>query len=361
MSELYSKLEGYEGTIENHEVDPPSASLSSLGFPDTLVQPHTIDALNGNQPLEILPYHLSRDNYSENGVKSVPVELENQPTETQSTATNILEPASRVETQPSPEATLVSVESTEKVSSPAAEPQLLLESAVAAPMFKPVFTVDHPHLLSGITLEDDPHIQITQPEMATSRFRTWMTEGFLLGRDFFFAALVAAFIVFFVVQPVKVEGTSMLPRLHDGERIFINKFVYQFQSVQRGDIVVFWYPKDPNKSFIKRVIGIPGDEVQLLGGKLRINGKEVPEPYLSKDYTTIASPSHTWVVEPHHYFVMGDNRDASNDSRSWGLVPEKYIYGKAIYRYWPFEEAGPLSDDVRELKDTQEHKPPSNE
>ncbi|MBX7222401.1 MAG: signal peptidase I [Blastocatellia bacterium] len=231
------------------------------------------------------------------------------------------------------------------------EPAIVTAPATAAPVYKPIYTVERPELLAGLTLEDDPQIQVSEPIPPPGRWRSWLSEGFLLGRDFFFAAVVAVLIVLFVVQPVKVEGTSMLPRLHDGERIFINKFIYQMESIQRGDIVVFWYPKDPSKSFIKRVIGLPGDEVQLVSGKLRINGKPINENYLSKDYTTIAAPSHTWVVEPHHYFVMGDNRDASNDSRSWGLVPEKYIYGKAIYRYWPIDDAGSLDDNIKALKE----------
>ncbi|MCS6886137.1 MAG: signal peptidase I [Acidobacteriota bacterium] len=177
-----------------------------------------------------------------------------------------------------------------------------------------------------------------------SKARLWLREALALLRDFAFAAATAAFIVVFVVQPVKVEGTSMLPRLHDGERIFVNKFIYQFSKIERGDIVVFWYPKNPSQSFIKRVIGLPGDEIRITNGKLYINNQLQVEPYISAEYNSHPTPNKYWVVDEHHYFVMGDNRDASNDSRSWGLVPEKYIYGKAVFRYWPLSAIGPIDD-----------------
>ena len=99
-------------------------------------------------------------------------------------------------------------------------------------------------------------------------------------RDIFFAFAIAIFIVVFVVQPVKVEGTSMQPRLVDQERIFVNRFIYRFQNVRRGDVVVFWYPKDRSKSFIKRVLGIPGDEVEIRNGIVYVNGARMSEPYL---------------------------------------------------------------------------------
>jgi signal peptidase I len=191
---------------------------------------------------------------------------------------------------------------------------------------------------------DDLQIEVMLPEKEPSRARVWFSEVRALLRDFFFAAVTALLIVVFVVQPVKVEGTSMLPRLHDGERIFVNKFIYNFEPIKRGDIVVFWYPKNPSQSFIKRVIGLPGDEVRITNGKLYINNKLVPEPYLSPEFSANIMPNRYWIVDEHHYFVMGDNRDASNDSRSWGQVPEKYIYGKAIFRYWPLDSAGSLSD-----------------
>ena len=179
-------------------------------------------------------------------------------------------------------------------------------------------------------------------------------EAKSLIRDFLFAALTAILLVVFVIQPVKVEGTSMLPHLHDGERIFVNKFLYTLDDwpserysvgrpIERGDIVVFYYPRDPNKSFIKRIIGLPGETVRIdVDGRVYIDGRRLDEPYLSREYTRKPQKQIVKNVKAHRYFVMGDNRDASNDSREWGLVPEKYIYGKAWLRYWPVDEMGQL-------------------
>lgn len=198
--------------------------------------------------------------------------------------------------------------------------------------------------LKGFLPTDDLQIELISLDKDTPSPKVWFSEAKSLTRDFLFAATVALLIVIFVIQPVKVEGTSMLPKLHDGERIFINKFIYQFESINRGDIVVFWYPKNPSQSFIKRVIGVPGDEIRITNGKLYINNSYVPEPYLSAEYTSNVMPNRYWIVDEHHYFVMGDNRDASNDSRAWGLVPEKYIYGKAIFRYWPLDSIGAIEN-----------------
>lgn len=164
-----------------------------------------------------------------------------------------------------------------------------------------------------------------------------------LFRDIVFAGLIAILIVVFVVQPVRVEGQSMMPRLHDQDRIFVNKFIYPLREwlgdkepIKRGDIVVLLYPLDPSKSYIKRVVGLPGEEINIEDGKLYINGQLVEEPYLDPGYTdnnSLATPKR---IPDHHYFVMGDHRRNSSDSRYWDFVPEKYIYGKAIFRYYPF-------------------------
>ena len=200
-------------------------------------------------------------------------------------------------------------------------------------------TIDH---YPGIVLEDDPDIEITYPEQPGESAGLW-AEIKSIARDIIFAAVMAVLILVFVVQPVKVEGTSMEPRLENDERIFVNKFLYNFKPIERGDIVVFWYPKEPSKSFIKRVIGLPNEQLQIdQWGQLTINGLPVEEPYLSPDKTRSPKAHALTRIDPHYYFVMGDNRDASNDSRSWGLVPEKYIYGKAMFRYWPLSRVGAL-------------------
>ena len=194
----------------------------------------------------------------------------------------------------------------------------------------------------GILLEDDPDIEVTYPEEPASTTGLW-AEIKSITRDIIFAAVMAVLIVVFVVQPVKVEGTSMQPRLENEERIFVNKFIYSFQEIERGDIVVFWYPDDPSKSFIKRVIGLPGETIRMdQRGQLFINGRPMDEPFLSPDRNLRPRIIPETYIKPHYYFVMGDNRDASNDSRAWGFVPEKYIYGKAMFRYWPLTRIGTL-------------------
>lgn len=208
----------------------------------------------------------------------------------------------------------------------------------------------------GIAPEDDPDIEVTYLEEPSTSAGLW-AEVKSITRDIIFAAVMAVLIVVFVVQPVKVEGTSMQPRLENDERIFVNKFEYTFSSIKRGDIIVFWFPDDPTKSFIKRVIGLPDDSIDMdASGHLTINGEPKDEPYLAPERNQSArsrwnqgpytSAGHQVRVKAHYYFVMGDNRDASNDSRSWGLVPEKYIYGKAMFRYWPLPRIGSLNKPV---------------
>ncbi|MGA2262118.1 MAG: signal peptidase I [Acidobacteriota bacterium] len=158
-------------------------------------------------------------------------------------------------------------------------------------------------------------------------------------RDIIFAVATAIFIVIFVIQPVKVEGTSMQPRLVDQERIFVNRFIYRFEDIHRCDVVVFWYPRDTNKSFIKRVVAVPGDLVEILNGVVFVNGSEVKEPYLKPEFRDHESFSKT-VVPAEQYFVLGDHRNSSNDSRNWGFVPRGLIYGKAFFVYWPMSRLG---------------------
>ena len=160
-------------------------------------------------------------------------------------------------------------------------------------------------------------------------------------RDLVIALGLAAFIILFLYQPVKVEGTSMAPGLEDQERIFINKFVYTWEPVQRGDIVVFRYPRDPSKSYIKRVIGVAGDRVRIESGRVYVNGQALGEDYVPSGYLDSGSYPET-LVPAGSCFVLGDHRNMSNDSREFGSVEQKYIYGKAVFIYWPVEKIGAL-------------------
>ena len=158
-------------------------------------------------------------------------------------------------------------------------------------------------------------------------------------RDVGVSTVVSVLIILFLYQPVRVEGTSMMPRLENHDRLFINKFVYHFEGIDRGDVVVFHYPLDPAKSYIKRVIGLPGDRVQIIRGRVWLNGNPLREPYVPARYRDDDSMAST-VVPPDCYFVMGDHRSISSDSRAFGPVERSLIYGKAEFIYWPAKDAG---------------------
>ena len=160
-------------------------------------------------------------------------------------------------------------------------------------------------------------------------------------RDLLIAIGLALVIIVFLYQPVKVEGTSMAPLLSDQERIFINKFVYRFEPIERGDVVVFWYPLDRSKSFIKRVVGLPGEKVEIRQGVVYVNGRAIQEPYVPPQYEDISDFGPIRVPRGS-YFVMGDHRISSNDSRVFGPVASKYIYGRAVFAYWPVDHFGSL-------------------
>jgi len=161
-------------------------------------------------------------------------------------------------------------------------------------------------------------------------------------RDLLIAIGLALVIIVFLYQPVKVEGTSMAPLLSDQERIFINKFVYRFEPIQRGDVVVFWYPLDHSKSFIKRVVGLPGESVEIRQGAVYVDGNIVPEPYVPPQYEDLSDFGPVRVPKDS-YFVMGDHRISSNDSRVFGSVASQFIYGRAVFAYWPVDHFGSLS------------------
>jgi len=168
-------------------------------------------------------------------------------------------------------------------------------------------------------------------------------------RDLLIAIGLALVIIVFLYQPVKVEGTSMAPLLSDQERIFINKFVYRFEPIERGDVVVFWYPLDRSKSFIKRVVGLPGETVEIRRGALYVDGKNIPEPYVPAQYADLSDFGPVRVPKDS-YFVMGDHRVSSNDSRVFGPVESQFIYGRAVFAYWPVDHFGSLSTTDADTK-----------
>jgi signal peptidase I len=158
-------------------------------------------------------------------------------------------------------------------------------------------------------------------------------------RDLLISTIASVVMITFLYQPVRVEGTSMLPRLEDRDRLFINKFVYHLSAIERGDVVVFRYPRDPEKSYIKRVIALPGDRIQIDRGVVWLNGNPLREEYVPARYRDSRSMPEM-VVPDDCYFMMGDHRSISSDSREFGPVARDLIYGKAVFVYWPAKDAG---------------------
>ena len=152
-------------------------------------------------------------------------------------------------------------------------------------------------------------------------------------------ALVAALLflaVNLVTARIRVEGTSMEPSLHDGEMVVVNRLAYRWSEPTRGDIIVFHFPLDPSRRFIKRVIGLPGDQIEVRGGVVYINGTPLEEPYIA------AAPRYdgAWRVEGGDLFVLGDNRNNSSDSQNWGPLSLGDVIGKAVLVYWPLPDVG---------------------
>jgi len=197
-----------------------------------------------------------------------------------------------------------------------------------------------------LTLPANPPDAAVEPALHSGKERDktrhFRHEVRVWTRDLLIAVGLALVIIIFLYQPVKVEGTSMAPLLSDQERIFINKFVYRFEPIQRGDVVVFWYPLDHSKSFIKRVIALPGESVEIRQGIVYVDGQEIKEPYVPPQYEDLSDYGPVR-VPPSMYFVMGDHRISSNDSRVFGPVPSRFIYGRAVFAYWPVDHFGSLA------------------
>jgi signal peptidase I len=190
-------------------------------------------------------------------------------------------------------------------------------------------------------------VEITPPEessaspeypagpAAVRRFSGWK----LWVRDLLFSALASVLIITFLYQPVRVEGTSMLPRLENQDRLFINKFLYHFASIERGDVVVFHYPRNPQVSCIKRIVALPGDRLRIDRGQVFVNDRPISEPYVPAEYRDTKSYDEI-VVPVNEFFVLGDHRSIASDSREFGPVKRDLIYGKAAFVYWPSQDVG---------------------
>ncbi|MCL2684552.1 MAG: signal peptidase I [Synergistaceae bacterium] len=156
-----------------------------------------------------------------------------------------------------------------------------------------------------------------------------------------YAVVLALLIRTFVIQAFWIPSGSMLPLLEPGDRVMVIKFWYHLPKLQpkRGQIVVFKYPVDPKRDFVKRVIGLPGEKIEIIGGRVFINDREIAEPYVHfpDNFTKEAE-----VIPPKSYYCLGDNRANSQDSRFWGTVKEDFLRGPAVFRYWPLNRIGLL-------------------
>ena len=165
-----------------------------------------------------------------------------------------------------------------------------------------------------------------------------------------FVAIVAAILMtirVFAAEPHRVSGSSMIPNFHDGDYIITNKLAKSSSSLQRGEVIILENPSDKNQVFIKRVVGLPGEKVKLLNGKVYLNNEALEEKYLPED---LSSPGESFlkegeevIVPENNYFVMGDNRSNSSDSREWGFLQKDLVVGQALLRYWPVNKAGLIS------------------
>ena len=147
--------------------------------------------------------------------------------------------------------------------------------------------------------------------------------------------LIIFLVIHFTIQNYQVDGTSMESSLHNSQYVLVNKQAYLFQQPARGDVIVFVFPQDTTKDLIKRVIGLPGDTIVTTSSTVQVNGVVLQEPYVKVPFNL---EGRQWVVPANDYFVMGDNRQFSDDSRYWGFVPKSYIIGKAVMVYWPFNQ-----------------------
>ena len=220
------------------------------------------------------------------------------------------------------------------------EQPFLFEDAGSQSTQGPTADVDVAHVMALPILEPATGTAADQPaeERTSQRWRRIREDVLATAQTLLSAAVYATLIVTFGFQVARVDGLSMEPTLEDHDRLIVNKLVYELGDPRPGDIVMLYYPPNPEKMFVKRVIAKEGDSVQIMAGRIHINGNPVADDYLTDEWR-----SHDdWgpdVVKPGYYFVMGDNRNNSSDSRTWGPVPKKYIVGKVKFRWWPLQDA----------------------
>ena len=181
-------------------------------------------------------------------------------------------------------------------------------------------------------------LQHDEADNVRQRLQLWKEEFVAWVKTLASAAVYATLIVTFGFQVARVEGQSMAPTLADQDRLIVNKLIYRISAPRRGDIVMLYYPVNPDKSFVKRVIAEEGDQVRIVDGRVYVNDVPLRDDYVPQEYR-----SHDdWgpqIIPEGYYFVMGDHRNNSSDSRHWGPVPKKYIVGKVKVRWWPLQEA----------------------
>jgi signal peptidase I len=166
----------------------------------------------------------------------------------------------------------------------------------------------------------------------------WVDQLMAWAKTIATAAVYTTIVVNFGFQVARVDGQSMAPTLANRDRLIVNKFMYLVSAPRKGDIVMFYYPSNPDEAFVKRVIAEEGDTVRIAGGRVYVNDEPVDDSYVANEFRSHENFGPQ-VIRAGHYFVLGDHRNDSSDSREWGLVPKKYITGKVQARWWPVTHA----------------------
>jgi len=195
-----------------------------------------------------------------------------------------------------------------------------------------------PHVADAPAALEPPHESIAPAAAGARHFAALRAELVAWFKTLFSAAVYATLIVTFGFQVARVEGESMAPTLENQDRLIVNKLAYRLGPPRRGDIVMLYYPRDPDKSFVKRVIAEEGDTVKIEDGRVFVNDVPMQDDYVLAEYRS-HEDQPAQVIPSGYYFVMGDHRNNSSDSRTWGEVPKKYIVGRVQLRWWPVNHA----------------------